>query len=182
MARIYKKTVNYRDFHGRKKSADLYFNLTVTDTIRMAMKETQIDYQGEEETDNVEERMSNSQVVDGLSKRIGDTFRRGKGKELLAVFDEMVALSYGEIDEDGESFRKSPEIYEKWTHTASYDAFFQGLMYSNAEMQAFFNAVFPSKKDLEEYEKMNDWKKDENEDREFARHREELASRQNPAL
>ena len=156
-----KKTVEYSDFLGNQRSKVLYFHLTQTDLQRMIMAESY--------TDNTRDEDDPDRVRETLTKRIQGVADRGNGKELLELFDWLVQNSYGIIDEDGETFTKSEEIYQKWTMTASYDAFFTNLMNDTDAMTEFVNGIVP--RDLKEKA-----------DPEFKRHAEELASRRNQGV
>lgn len=160
-----KKKIEYKDYMGQQRSKILYFHISMTDAQRMILKESTL--VGDESGD-----MDKAEVRDGLSARIQGVMDRGQGAEMLELFDWLVSNAYGIIEDDGETFAKSTEIYEKWTRTASYDAFFNKLMMSTEMMTEFINGIFPE-------ELRGD---DQKLDPEFARHREALASRENPTV
>lgn len=136
---MFKKVVKYTDFNGNEKSRSLYFHISMSDAHRMIMEESVI----VRKDDTKEHTDDNMEVFEGLSSRIRAVMDRGIGKEILELFDWLIQKSYGEIAEDGETFKKSPGVYENWKSTASYDAFFNDLMTDTNAMTEFVNNIFP---------------------------------------
>lgn len=147
-----KKEVVYEDFDGETQTKVLHFNLTKAELSRMIMDEMTF---GENEDD---------EPVNGLSERINNVIARRSGKELMEMFDWLIEKSYGV--REGERFVKSEELFEEFTQTAAYDAFYMELLTDTDAMIEFVNGVMP--KDVAE--RMKD-------DPEFQRHTKELRDR-----
>lgn len=160
-----KKNVTYTDYFGFEKTKTLYFDISAADMLRMFMNEADIDRDAMPEGLDPSDPEAAKYVKEGLSKRINDVVKNGRGKEILELFDWLVAAAYGEISDDGESFDQSEYLYEQWTKTAVYKKFFEALVTDTALMTEFVNGIF------------GDALKNETKDPEFARHREELAKR-----
>lgn len=157
---MYKKTVEYVDFSGNERRKTLYFVITESNQIRMMMNEMEM----EVEDGNIDP----DKVRSGLQARINGVMDRGKGSEMLELFDWLMSYAYGEIEDDGEAFVQSLEIYEKWKNTASHNKFFTELMNDTQMMIDFTNGILPKVVwDDEEFDKIK-------EDPEFKRHREKL--------
>lgn len=160
-----KKNIEYKDFFGNDRKKTLYFHISTTEMLRMVMAESDVDTDALPEGMSAVDPQAAKYVKDGLSKRIKGVMTRGKGGEILELFDWLTAHAYGEIGDDGETFVQSKETFEAWTHTASYSYFFERLVTETDLMTEFVNGVFP--------EEM--MAKAEALDPEFARHREALA-------
>lgn len=157
-----KKKIAYKDYLGNDRNRTLYFHISATVATRMVMSEATMDV---DEIDGEEPKVSD--VRDGLAVRIRGVAERGNGREMLDLFDWLVQNAYGEIEDDGESFNQSKEVYDKWRKTASYDAFFSELVNSTDKMTEFVNKVFSEELRINQ----------ENLDPEFKKHREAMDSR-----
>lgn len=148
-----KKTVKYTNFLGEERTKDLYFAITSADGIRMVFSEAE---RGESDED----------LRDGFARRIVRIANHGSPKELVDMFDEFIKASYGEIEDDGETFNQSEEVYEKFRSSAAFKQFYEDLMTDTNAMIEFVNGIFPK-----------EWTEAAQKDPEFARHREELEKR-----
>lgn len=149
---MFKTTVNYTDLLDNKRSKALYFHIFKHKAERMALEDVSVDKQDP------------SEVVGGIQARIISVFQIGTVEQILELFDWLVKESYGVIEDDGETFVQSEEDYDRWTQSASYDAFMSKLRRDSEFQQKFVNGIF-------------DLKEDQQNDPEYARHREELAKR-----
>lgn len=154
---MFKHTVRYQNFFGVESSKTLYFAISKTNMTRMAIEESRLEVGDGDE----------KEVREGLSKRIQSTVASGSGRDIWDLFQWLLLNAYGEIGEDGETFEQGPEIFEKWTKTASYDAFMSELFESETLSSDFVNSIFPFKVT------------DDKADPEFARHQEELKKLRN---
>lgn len=136
-----KKPIEYTDFFGQPRKRTLYFHISTSRAARMVMNETVVEG-GIEEGDELDAK-AQERVRDGLSRRIRGVMERGKGREIIELFDWLVSNAYGIIEDDGETFSQSEEIYERWMNSASYDAFFNNLLEDTDAMTEFVNGVFP---------------------------------------
>jgi hypothetical protein len=127
-----KKTIKYTDYNGKEQTEDFYFNLTKSEII-------------------AKEAASEG----GYSERLTRVGQSKKGAEIMAVFQELVADSYGEKSEDGKQFAKSPEISARFMQSAAYDVFFMELVTNAEAAVAFANGIMPpdlleaARKDIE---------------------------------
>lgn len=117
-----KQTITYKNFEGVEKTIDAYFNLTKSELFEMEVTG---------EGNSLQEHM----------KKIMDA---NDGKEIMRVFKEVLAGSYGVRSEDGERFIKSSKLFEEFSQTLAYDKFFFELVTDAEKMAAFFNGVVPS--------------------------------------
>lgn len=157
-----KKKIAYKDYLGNERTRTLYFHISTTVATRMVMSEATLNV---EEVEGEDPKVSD--VRDGLAARIRGVAERGNGREMLDLFDWLVQHAYGEIEDDGESFNQSQEVYDKWRKSASYDAFFSELVNDTGKMTEFVNKVFSEELRINQ----------ENLDPEFKRHREAMDSR-----
>lgn len=158
-----KKKIEYKDFLGNDRAKTLYFHISTSVAARMVMSEATMDVENFDSVDKAQV----SDIRDGLAVRIRGVASRGNGGELLELFDWLVQHAYGEIEDDGETFAQSPERYNKWRQSASYDAFFNELVTDTDMMSEFVNGVFPEELQM----------KGENLDPEFKTHRKNMDSR-----
>lgn len=115
-----KKTIEYTNFLGEKKSKTLHFHLSVSDLTKKEIRED-----------------------GGYFARIQRISDGAKGAEIMATFEEFITDSYGVLEDDGETFDKSEEISKKFLKTAAYDALFTLLVTSSDEASAFVNGIMP---------------------------------------
>lgn len=157
-----KKKIAYKDYLGNERTRTLYFHISTTVATRMVMSEATLNV---EEVEGEDPKVSD--IRDGLALRIRGVAERGSGREMLDLFDWLVQHAYGEIEDDGESFNQSQEVYDKWRKSASYDAFFGELVNDTEKMTEFVNKVFSEELRINQ----------ENLDPEFKSHREAMESR-----
>ena len=115
-----KKVVKYEDFNGVERSKDLWFNLTKTELHNINFK-----HYG-----TYSEQLK--AVVDSNDIRV-----------ITELFREIILKAYGIKSEDGEHFRKSPEILDEFVSSAAYDALMQELLSSEDEAAALFIGALP---------------------------------------
>ena len=126
---MFEKTITYKDFFGNEKTEKRYFNLSEAEVI-----ESQFD---------AENNFSK------LILRIANT----NDKETLGkLFKEIILKSYGEPSADGVYFNKSPEIRDKFEHSALYNALYMELLFDADKASEFINKVIP----VESLQKMVD--------------------------
>lgn len=159
-----KKTIQYKDFLDNDRSKTLYFHISTADAIRMMMSESDIDTENLPEDMDPQDPKAVRFVRDGLSTRIRGVMTRGRGREILELFDWLVSKAYGEIEDDGETFLQSEQIFEDWKNTASFKYFFEQLVTDTDLMTEFVNNVFASDLGI----------KTEKPDPEFASHRKAM--------
>lgn len=71
----------------------------------------------------------------------------GDAYEMFRFIRKILALSYGELSNDGNTFMKSPEIMDRFLHSASYDALINRIS-SSSDVNIFKTmliGIFPAK-------------------------------------
>jgi len=118
---MYSIVVSYEDpFTGDAKSDKLYFNITKTEAMKLALENQ------------------------SLEKDIQDMIDSNDAAGMLKAFESIVLKAYGEKSEDGRRFVKSPEIAQAFTQTAAYDELFWKLITNENAMAEFVNGIVPN--------------------------------------
>lgn len=126
-----KKTVNYTDYNGEKRTEDVYFNLNELEVVELALDLP------DELTDGVSENTSEQAVVAQMLEKLG---RKG----IIEFIKSLMKKSYGVKSEDGRSFVKTEKMAEEFTHTAVYSAIIMELMTNDVAAANFVNAIIPA--------------------------------------
>lgn len=121
-----KKVVKYKNFFGVDKEKTLYFDLTKSELMTMALS-----------------------VEGGLENVLRNILETDDMPSIIKNFEEILLRSYGEKSEDGERFMKGDDISRKFKESPAYDEIFMELITDEKKAADFINAVFP--KDLDEY-------------------------------
>ena len=121
-----KEPIKYTDFNGKEASADLYFNLTRLDAVKIIRKfGTPEDFQA----------------------RIMDVAKHGDSLAMLDLLEYVIEMSYGVKSADGQHFKKSPDVIEEFKSSAAYEAFLEKLITQDGYLQDFFGRLVPEAKD-----------------------------------
>ncbi len=125
-----KKKITYKDFDGKKRSEELYFNLTEPEIVRL-----DVTYKG------------------GLEKFVKQLDPEKRPDEVLELFETVIRSSYGEKSEDGRFFVKDSEAVALFMQSAAYSALFMELIQDADRAAGFVNGlitttVYPSKKNV----------------------------------
>ena len=129
-----KRTVNYKDFDGKERTEDLYFNLTQFEATEMSMEmPTEIT----EEASNIKTANDATEAGERLVKKMGE-------KGIVEVVKALVLKAYGVKSEDGRTFKKSAAISEEFSQTVAFSNFMMELLSNEEECNAFINGVIPS--------------------------------------
>lgn len=120
-----KKTVQYEDYNGEKVTEDFYFNLTKTELTKMRFSEK-----------------------GGLEKYIDKIVNERDSSKMLALFDEIIVLAYGEKSADGKYLMKNDSIRERFKCSPAYDEIFMECLGDTDKVVAFFTAILP--KDMQD--------------------------------
>lgn len=115
-----KKTITCIDFDGVEYTEDFYFNLTKAEVIELELSEK-----------------------GGLDKTIEKIVKEKDGKEIIKIFKDLIAKSYGEKSLDGRRFMKSEEILKNFTETQAYSELFTELGTDADAAAAFFKGIVP---------------------------------------
>lgn len=129
------KTITYFDFDSNERTETLYFNLTQTELVDMAM----------DLPDSVSEEISpNPTEADAdrlASKMINELGKKG----IVDFIKKLVLKAYGIKSEDGRRFVKSEAITEEFSQTLAYDAIVMELLSNDESASDFVNSVIPAK-------------------------------------
>src|SRR6185503_9334522 len=121
-----KQTLTYEDFDENQVTEDLYFNIS-----RIVVVE------------NAEELTRRWKEIEAMLK--GDEKRELNNHEvtmLINIVKYMMELSYGVKSADGRVFDQSPELWNRFTHMAAFDAFLLGLFEDTNKATSFIAGIF----------------------------------------
>ena len=129
-----KKTVNYEDFDGNKRTEDLYFNLTKFEATEFAL-DLPDDITNEVTKEGVD--ATNMESVSRIVQKLG-------GKGIIDFIRKLVLKSYGIKSEDGRRFEKSEKISTEFSQTMAFDNLMMELLTNDDEAAKFINGVIPA--------------------------------------
>ena len=116
-----KKTMTFTDYEGNERTEDHYFNLTKSECLKMEMS-----------------------TNGGMTKLITKLIQTQNMPEVMKIFENILAQSYGEKSLDGRQFVKSPELSIAFSQTPAYDQLFFTLCTDADEAAKFINAIIPN--------------------------------------
>lgn len=116
-----KKTMTFTDYEGNERTEDHYFNLTKSECLKMEMS-----------------------TNGGMTKLITKLIQTQNMPEVMKIFENILAQSYGEKSLDGRQFIKSPELFTAFAQTPAYDQLFFTLCTDADEAAKFINAIIPN--------------------------------------
>ena len=129
-----KKTINYEDFDGNKRTEDLYFNLTKFEATEFAL-DLPDDITNEVTKEGVD--ATNMESVSRIVQKLG-------GKGIIDFIRKLVLKSYGIKSEDGRRFEKSEKISTEFSQTMAFDNLMMELLTNDDEAAKFINGVIPA--------------------------------------
>lgn len=129
-----KKTVNYEDFDGNKRTEDLYFNLTKFEATEFAL-DLPDDITNEVTKEGAD--ATNMESVSRIVQKLG-------GKGIIDFIRKLVLKSYGIKSEDGRRFEKSEKISTEFSQTMAFDNLMMELLTDDDEAAKFINGVIPA--------------------------------------
>lgn len=115
-----KKTIEYTDYNGTVRKEDFYFNLTKAEVTEMELSKN-----------------------GGLSEHINRIVASKDSPEIINLFKEIIAKSYGVKSLDGKRFIKSEEILNEFIQTEAYSELFMELAFDAEKAAAFVNGITP---------------------------------------
>ena len=118
-----KLTRTYTDYNGLSRTEDFYFNLTQAEVTEMELS-----------------------VDGGLVEMINRIVAAKDGKQIIALFKDIVLRSYGEKSPDGRRFIKTPEIRDAFAQTEAYSDLFMELATDAKKAAEFVSGIVPAKK------------------------------------
>lgn len=116
-----KKTINYTDYNGNDRTEDFYFNLTQAEITEMELS-----------------------VDGGLVEMLNRIVAAQDGKQIIAVFKDIILRSYGEKSPDGRRFIKDKERMEAFAQTEAYSNLFMELATDAKAASDFVNGIVPA--------------------------------------
>lgn len=118
-----KLTRTYLDFNNLSRTEDFYFNLTQAEVTEMELS-----------------------VDGGLVEMINRIVAAKDGKQIIALFKDIVLRSYGEKSPDGKRFIKNQEIRDAFAQTQAYSDLFMELATDAQKAAEFVNGIVPAQK------------------------------------
>lgn len=129
-----KKTVNYVDFDGNERTETLYFNMTQTELVEIAidLPDGLSESVGTDPT-KIDEKIAVPKVLEALGS-----------KGVLDFIKKLVLKSYGIKSEDGRRFEKSEKISTEFSQTLAFDKVIMELMTGDKAAIEFMNSLIPA--------------------------------------
>lgn len=118
-----KLTRTYTDYNGSSRTEDFYFNLTQAEITEMELS-----------------------VDGGLVEMINRITAAKDGKQIIALFKDIVLRAYGEKSADGRRFIKNQELRDAFSQTEAYSDLFMELATDADAAAKFVNGIIPAKK------------------------------------
>lgn len=133
-----KKTVNYVDFDGNNQSEDLYFNLTKTELIEMAI----------DLPDGVSDSVGTNPDEIDEDKAVAKIMETLGSKGILKFIKDLVLKSYGVRSADGKRFMKVDEngksLSIEFSQTMAFETILDEFLTDDVAAANFVNAVIPA--------------------------------------
>ena len=129
------KTITYLDFDSNERTETLYFNLTQTELVDMAM----------DLPDSVSEEIGPNPTEADADKLASKMINELGKKGVVDFIKKLVLKAYGIKSEDGRRFVKSEAITEEFSQTLAYDAIVMELLSDDEAASNFVNSVIPAK-------------------------------------
>ena len=117
-----KKEIRYTDFNGVERMKTYYFNIGENEIMEM-----EVDVEG------------------GYAAFLKSIVEMQDARQLVAAFKQFILKAVGLKSDDGESFIKTDEVREAFSHTAAFQALFIELTTDANAAAAFVTGVMPKK-------------------------------------
>ena len=118
-----KLTRTYQDYNGVSRTEDFYFNLTQAEITEMEVS-----------------------VDGGLVEMINRIVAAQDGKQIIALFKDIILRADGEKSPDGRRFIKNQEIRDAFAQTEAYSDLFMELATDSKAAANFVNGIIPAQK------------------------------------
>ena len=101
---MFKKTIEYTDYNGRKRSEDFYFHFTDEELLEMEMSRD-----------------------GGLGEALKKLAQEQNPREIISIFKWIVLSAYGEKSPDGRRHIKTDEVRDNFKHCPAFSVLFMEL-------------------------------------------------------
>lgn len=119
-----KRTIEYIDYNGTKRTEDFYFNLSKAEVLEMEMS-----------------------TAGGLAEMINNVIAAQDTPAIIKIFKDLVLKAYGVKSPDGKMFEKSEELSKQFSQTEAYSILFMELATNAEAAAAFINGIVPESED-----------------------------------
>lgn len=102
---MFKYTATFTDYNGEERTEDFYFNLSKAELMEMNLRK-----------------------AGGFETWIQRVINAEDQETLVDTFKQIVLSAYGEKDETGRRFIKSPELSKAFSETEAYSDLFMKLV------------------------------------------------------
>ena len=102
---MFKYTATFTDYNGEERTEDFYFNLSKAELMEMNLRK-----------------------AGGFESWIQRVINAEDQETLVDTFKQIVLSAYGEKDETGRRFIKSPELSKAFSETEAYSDLFMKLV------------------------------------------------------
>lgn len=117
---MFKKTIEFEDFNGEKRTGDYYFNISKSELISK-----QFSYAG------------------GYSEYLKKIYAEKDQVKLYQIFEDLIKSAYGVKSEDGKRFMKSEELFREFKESGAYDELILSFFDNAQNAVDFVKNVFP---------------------------------------
>lgn len=116
-----KKTIEYTDYNGTKRTEDFYFNLSKAEIAEMELE-----------------------IPGGMTAMLQRITAAQDTPSLVKIFKDLILRSYGVKSDDGKRFIKSQQLKDEFSQTEAYSELFMELATNAEAASAFVNGILPS--------------------------------------
>jgi hypothetical protein len=115
-----KLTRTFADYNGASRTEDFYFNLTRAEVTEMELS-----------------------VDGGLVEMINRITAAQDGKQIIALFKDIILRAYGQKSPDGRQFIKNQQLRDEFAQTEAYSDLFMELATDADAAAKFLNGIIP---------------------------------------
>lgn len=138
---MFKKTITYKDFDGKDRIEDAYFNLTKSEMIDFALElPEQVSDAARDNTDNTKD-MDVNKAVSKLSYMLGT-------KGVHNFIKDLILKSYGVRKDEGRRFAKTDDngvpLYIGFSQTMAFETIMEEFRSNDIEAAKFVKALIPA--------------------------------------
>lgn len=116
-----KKTIDYVDFNGLKRTEDHYFNLTKAEIMEMELG-----------------------TVGGFGDMLTNIVKTQDTPSIVKIFKKLILAAYGVKSPDGRRFIKNDEVRDDFAQTEAYSTLFMELATDAKKAAEFVNGIIPA--------------------------------------